>query len=419
MKLNKKINLCIMRTFALLMVMCITLTMGACGVEEDNNDISLATTQQPVTITIWYTGNNMTDYLSEIADNFSEENSNITVNTMQVTKTQYMSKLYDASIHDEENMPDVYICSSDDLQEAYLLGIAEKNDEYASEYTVENFGKAAIEAATYDGKLYGYPLTFDTSVMVYNKTFAKEMKTFTEITDYTNNFEYSEEMGNVTRIINWDISDGFLNYAFTGASMNICGSTGEDIKKVSINNENVIRDLNEWLSFKENYGIDRSKVTKSSCITDFVNGSLLYTIVNASDISALEASDIEYSITKIPDYNSELKTTALSETTLAVVNPFSKNVEASKKLARAITIGESDKLAEYTGFVPAYKKADSNENYSKLRQIFADTTVKCQLMNIGDVYMQYEIMMHRIWDGDDITGSVDAFNTYVAVQFAE
>ena len=69
----------------------------------------------------------------------------------------------------------------------------------------------------------------------------------------------------------------------------------------------------------------------------FSTGNLLYTILDADSISKIDLSEIDYGICKYPSMGNDVESKAMSVTTMAVVNPYTKNVDASKAVARAIS----------------------------------------------------------------------------------
>ena len=81
----------------------------------------------------------------------------------------------------------------------------------------KNYGNSAIEAASYKGKLYGYPVTFDVPFLVYNKTAASSVETFSQLIDYCHNYTVNDDNQNIEQLVSWDVSDMLVNYGL------VCG----------------------------------------------------------------------------------------------------------------------------------------------------------------------------------------------------
>ena len=167
------------KTAALLMTVVMSVTFTACADKADNaKNLDI---EKNVTVNVWYNDESYSPYIQYVAEKLHEANALLTINPVLTDEQGYMDNVYKSAIDTEntENAPDVYLINSDDLQKAYLMGITAENDIYASKYTTSLYGEAAINACTYNGKLYGYPISFNTSIMVYNKKYVEQPDTFT------------------------------------------------------------------------------------------------------------------------------------------------------------------------------------------------------------------------------------------------
>ena len=75
----------------------------------------------------------------------------------------------------------MYFLTSEEIEKAYLMGLMSENDMYPQVYNEDVFGKAAMTACSYNRKLYGYPVSFNTSFLVYNKKYAEPVETIDQI----------------------------------------------------------------------------------------------------------------------------------------------------------------------------------------------------------------------------------------------
>lgn len=121
------------------------------------------------TITLWYTDEVLTDYLNSIALAYYED-TDVHVDTKLVSGVEYLENINKACLT-KDGAPDLYIIGNSSLEKAYLAGLAEEVKDKAGILTTEHFGQAALNAVTYNGKLIGYPMYFDTCCFVYNKTY--------------------------------------------------------------------------------------------------------------------------------------------------------------------------------------------------------------------------------------------------------
>jgi len=401
----------------LLLIFVMVISCVACS-SSNNGQVTKDEVQQDVTLNLWYTDNGLTAYLQKAANDYHEANEKVTIVPTLVVPDEYLENLYNVSVK-ENNATDLFMLSSDNLEKAYLMGLVATNDTYKSTYTEAVFGKAGIAASSYDNKLLGYPLTFDTTVMVYNSKYAKAVNTFTDLSNYNNSYQHTDDNAEVEYIVKWDASDMFTNYAFLGSYMNVGGVSSDDKSILQLNSNNLKSCLGEYVKFKTEYGITRNNATSAASSADlFRNNKLIYTLVNTNELKKINDSGVQYGICKVPDLNSSLTTNAMSTTQLMVVNPYSKNVDVAKNVAKAMTYDYVNQLYDLTGNASARSDLDNNPSpeYSNLYNIYSNSIVKAQFINIGDFYLKVEIMLHQVWDDASIEDSFNTLNTYVTTQ---
>lgn len=71
---------------------------------------------------------------------------------------------------------------------------------YPEVYNENVYGKAAMTACSYGGKLYGYPVSFNTSFLVYNKKYAEAVDTIDQIRNISDNYQITDENQDVSMV---------------------------------------------------------------------------------------------------------------------------------------------------------------------------------------------------------------------------
>jgi maltose-binding protein MalE len=383
-------------------VLASALVLGLAGCKgngDGGDEAATVNLEKPVTISLWYDDDSYTSYFQDCANRYHESNEQVTVELKLVDTDDYLNSVYEGCVK-SDNGADIFLTSSVDIQKTWLMGLDRENSAYGSVYSSEHYPDKALEAASYKDKLYGYPLTFNTSVMVYNKQFATSMNTFADITSYSDNFEHTEENAQVEQVIQWDVSSAKLNYALLGAYMNVGGDKADDKESTSLQDDKLKECLEAYVALQESYGIVRNTCTYENCLTQFKEGKLLYTIVDSNDLAGIEASGVQFGIQQIPDFNQNLKTRAMSTTQMLMVTPYSANAKVAESVARTFTFDYADKLKESTGLAAARSDVNTDDEHSvALRGVYAQTSLRARYMDIGDFYIRLEIMLHQVWDG--------------------
>lgn len=160
-----------------ILAMAAALTFGIAGsgmqIKERQNESIIDTSKE--TISLWYTDEALTSYLSSAAVAYNDTHEVRIVPELK-TGLEYLESINKASV--EGNVPDLYILSHDSLEKAYLAGLAAEVESYAEENAIcleDIYIGTGLKAATYADKILGYPFYFETSSLLYNKTYLEEM----------------------------------------------------------------------------------------------------------------------------------------------------------------------------------------------------------------------------------------------------
>jgi len=166
MNLQKKI-------ISVILVLLLATTMVLAGrmdmKSSDGGEEISAWYSREDTIYFWYSDPELSDYINKAAVDFGAQN-NVHVFPMLITVENYIETANQASIYNEQ-MPDAYLLDASELEMATLAGLADEIDDAAGVCNTDNFSQTALNAVTYDGKLVGYPLYYNTSALVYNKKY--------------------------------------------------------------------------------------------------------------------------------------------------------------------------------------------------------------------------------------------------------
>ena len=299
------------------------------------------------TLHIWYTDEALTDYLSSMAVRYKEEHGVRVILTLQ-SGLELLQKINEASLT-SEYYPDLYIASNDNMEKAYLAGLAMEISDEEGVVSLKNFPESAMHAVTYQQKILGYPFYYETSALLYNMTYledlakreiqeelddaalaAKEAAEEESDTDTDSEEESSEEVQssatisdaemaelvhervpslipttfeallefadsydapqNVEAVFKWDVEDIFYNYFFAGNYMDIGGMCGDSKDSIDIYNEEAIRALMVYQDLSDYFAIDASDVEYDSVIQEFMEGKIVMTTATTDIIKKLDAA---------------------------------------------------------------------------------------------------------------------------------
>ena len=145
------------------------------------------------TITLWYTDEALTDYLSSVALTYYE-NTDIHVELELVSGLEYLETINQNSIHDAQ-YPDMFIVGNDSLGKAYLSGLASEIKDTEHVLTESYFCDTALNAVTYNGRYVAYPMYYETSYLLYNRTYLEQIARTEVLTEWYDAKDYAEVVG--------------------------------------------------------------------------------------------------------------------------------------------------------------------------------------------------------------------------------
>ena len=178
MNLTKRI----ISAFLVLVMLFSVLYLGNQVKEQEKQEVF----DNTKTLHIWYTDEALTDYLSSMAVKYNEEHGVRVIPTLQ-SGLELLQKINEASLT-SEYYPDLYIASNDNMEKAYLAGLAMEISDEDRVISLQNFPESAMHAVTYQQKILGYPFYYETSALLYNMTYLEELA----------KKEIQEELGVVT-----------------------------------------------------------------------------------------------------------------------------------------------------------------------------------------------------------------------------
>ena len=384
------------------------------------------------TIYCWYSDESLSGYINAAAVSFGEQNK-VRVIPVLTSDSEYLEVINQETLHSDQ-IPDIYLLSSDSLEKAYLAGLASKVPDTEEICDTDHFSQAALAAVTYNDKIIGYPVYFDTSALVYNEDYLKTWATQQAEKELSGSSDNDEPVGEgeeiieedslpedqtteqatvdeaavnalaeqyfakalpstvddllniadtfdapegVEGVMKWDVNDIFYNYWIVGNYMIVGGDPGDDRNDININNPETIQCLEVYKALNQFFFIESDTVTYDSVIQDFIDGKTMFTIGTTDVVKRLEDAKTDgsltfnYGIARMPDVSAELQSRSLSVTGAAVINGYSEHKELADRFAAYLAEGYSDGLYERSGKMPASLHAAENADNGALT-VFAD-----------------------------------------------
>lgn len=407
------------------------------------------------TMYIWYTDETLTSYISGAAVAYNETHD-IRVVPVLESGLEYLEHINQASLAD--NDPDMYVLSHDLLEKAYLAGLASEI-RLVEDISLEDlYMQTGLSAVTYKDKLIGYPFYFETSSLLYNKTYLEDMarnqltaeqdaaaaeeaeqelaengpqeevqgeeqtesitkeqiaqrmeeilpSNLEEMKTFGDSYDAPEQ---VEAVFKWDVTDIFYNYFFIGDTIRMGGEAGYDVSQIDIYNQNAVDSMKAYAELNQFFSIDTSEIEYEGVIDEFISGKLVFTVATTDVVTRLEQAKedglfaYEYGITLTPDIDEQRKTRSLSVTSCVVINGYSEHQEEANDFARFLTVEYNNLLYARTGKVSSALNVEYGyEALNAFAREYEKSISMPKMLETSNFWIQLEVTFAEVWNGAD------------------
>lgn len=304
-----------------------------------------------VDLRFWYDDASYDAYFTAMAVDYYEK-TGIAVELTYVDTMDYVGDIYDATMK-EEDYPDLYLLSGEELEKAHLYGVAGENRNEEA-YLGKVAGNAMI-ASKCHGKMFGYPLSFNVCLLAYNNQyFETAPESLQAIIDYSDENEPDE---NVQYLLEWDAYDPFFSFLFVSDSI-VLDTSGVGVLEAAYDEALLEQSLLFLQESLESFSLPLDTVTEASVISDVLNGVTLCAIVDSD--SMVELYDSPYDIAEFPRLNEEMDAQSAALTDMIIVNDYTERGTQAGAFAEYLTLDNYAKLWKMSGHYPVQLQADSD-----------------------------------------------------------
>lgn len=307
---------------------------------------------------------------------------------------------------------DVITTSQDHLGKAVSAGLILPNDEFADVVRAEN-EDAAVQAATYGGKLYGYPIKVMTYAMFYNKKLIpKPPATMEEVAEFAKTF--NDPSANRYAFM-FDAPFFYFSYPFIGSTGGyVFGSNGTDSSDIGLNNDGAVEGMKVFASLREQVlPVSAGDIASDIKTLLFSEGSVAMNVTGSWFIDVFRQAGVDFGVAPIPDIGGK-PSVSMSQVNSWFVGAYSKYPKAAKLFARFASTKQAQLLNyKLTGAVPTQKETandpelQADEITRAFYEQFSRSHPAPSIPEVQSIWTAMDAAMVEIWDGKDVKKSLD------------
>lgn len=341
------------------------------------------------------------DYNAKIIELFNKKYPNVTVTAENVGTTDARGKLELAGPTGQG--ADVLVMAHDGVaisaQAGNILELAELGTDIKG-----RFLQNAADAVTYNGKIYGQPMSIKTIALFYNKKLVeKPVATWEEMLTWGKT--YTDASKNKFAM-QWQVDDPYHNHwALAVNGYEMFGPQHNDKNKINWDTPEALKGLELYKSLKALYPVASADATWDAMTNAFGEGKAPYVVTGPWSIKGYKEKGVDFGVVALPTYGGK-NPTSLATVDVAVVSSYTKFPKAAKLLAQVVGSEEGLKLYYDTkGELPSTKTAQ-DQDYIKADAHMAGVLSQAKysmpmpyIPEMANVWDPYKKALAGVWDG--------------------
>ncbi len=368
---------------------------------------STGLTTDDITLTVWESTGGPDEFIKQAGEAFTKMYPNIKIEYVNVELGDAGTQI---ALDGPAGIgPDVFAAPHDKLGELVAGGHVLPTAD-ASEVAGSVLGACAT-AVTYDGTMYGYPVSAETYALFYNKdliaesevpTTWEDLRSFAEDFNANNPGKYGFMM---------DVGNGYYTILFTTSEGNLLfGPSGTDTSSTNINSAASVAGMEFFASLRSALDVPATDLQTAQADAAFGSGNVAMHITGPWNIATFEEQGINFGVTALPSLPGDSKPAAsFSGTRSMFVSAYTDYPAEAAAFAKFLTTDEMQSLRyEITGALPSIDvTVDSPYAAGFVKQL----DYAFPMPSIPEMNAYWDAMnaaSANIWNGADIQAELDA-----------
>ena len=363
-----------------------------------------------VTLTVWESTNGPDEFIRQAGEIFEASHPNIKIKFQNVELGDSTGQI--ALDGPAGKGADIFAAPHDRLGSlvtgGHVLPTANADD-------VKSRALAScVKALTYDGTMYGYPVSAETYALFYNKKLISESdvpKNWDDLASWAADFngknpqKYGFVMG---------AGDAYYSIIFTTKDGNrLFGADGNDRAHSNINSAKAVEGMQFFQGLRKILDVPASDLDTATVDGAFQSGNAALHITGLWNVVPFEKAGIDFGVAPLPALHGDTTPAAsFSGTRAMFVSAYTDHPAEANEFAQFLVSDEMQKLRfEITGAIPSVNIEVSSPYIAGfLKQL----EYAFPMPTIPEMAMFWEAMNNaskNIWNGADVKTELDACNS--------
>ncbi|MDR1432514.1 MAG: maltose ABC transporter substrate-binding protein [Propionibacteriaceae bacterium] len=385
----------------------LALSLAACGGSPGNGSAQPPTDQpaEPVELVVWESLEGPDEFIKQAGAKYTESHPNVTIKFVNVELGDSSTQI--ALDGPAGKGPDLFAAPHDRLGELVSGGHILPTANSAGLSVQES----AVKALTYDGTMYGYPVSSETYSLFYNKAMVQDPpKTWDEVITFAKDFN-AKNKGKYGFVM--DVGNGYYTILFTTSNDNrLFGPDGTDTTNTNINSPASVEGMKQFVKLREALEIPAADLGTDAVDALFAGGKAAMHITGPWNIKPFTDAGIDFGVATLPALTGNTEPAAsFSGTRGMFASAYSEHPEQAAEFAAFLTTAEMQKLRyDITGALPV---ADVAVDSAAAQGLIEQLQYAFPMPSIPQMSAFWDAMNNasaNVWNGADIQKELDAAN---------
>ena len=385
------------------------LALTGCSKKEG---ASVKKSNEKVVLTVWESLQGPDEFIRQAGDAYSKSHPNVEIKFVNVELGDAAGQI---ALDGPAGVgPDIFAAPHDKLGELVNGGhiLPTVNADAVKQAVLG----ACSQALTYDGKMYGYPISAETYALFYNKDLISESdvpKTWDDLAKWTKAFN-AKNSGKRGFVM--DVGNGYYTILFTTAGGNrLFGTSGTDTSSSYLNTANAVNGMKLFQSLKDVLNVPAADLDTGNCDAAFQGGNAAMHITGPWNIKNFKDAGLNFGVAPLPALPGDKNpASSFSGTRAMFVSAYSDYPAEAADFAQFLISASMQQLRfDLTGAMPSIDTPVSNPYIGGfLKQL----DYAFPMPSISEMAKFWETMGNtskNIWDGADAQTELDACNAAI------
>lgn len=367
---------------------------------------------EPVTLKVWESTGGPDEFIKQAGTAFTAKYPNITIEYINVELGDSATQI---ALDGPAGVgPDLFAAPHDKLGELVSGGHVMPT---ANVDTVKSSVLGACSTAlTYDGTMYGYPVSAETYALFYNKALISEdqvPKTWDELVTFSKTFNAANS-GKYGFMM--DVANGYYTIIFTTSDDNrLFGPSGTDTTNTNINSAASVKGMEFFKGLRGILDIPAADLTTSICDAAFSSGNAAMYITGLWNVANFEGAGVDFGVAALPALpGNDTPVASFSGTRSMFVSSYTNYPEEAALFGEFLLSPEMQKLRfEITGSLPSIEIAVDSPYITGFLQQLNYAFPMPSIPQMSAFWDAMNAASANIWDGAEIQTELDACNSTI------